>query len=240
MTIGANRSRTLGTVLGVALGVLGLSTVSEAQVVYIDLGDAAGSEGGNWNTVSSGVPVDLVDWNTGLSVGWDPFVAGGEDHVFPGWDTSTPGNWAGDASAGDAFTLPNDFNIIITEVDSTLSYTIDILSYANGAPSTQPADIQINGNFADSDAKGLGLNGDDYDPLTANGNWLTYNNVVPEGGVGPGQPGQITFSFEEFGTPFTQMAVSAIRITAVPEPSTAMLLGLGIAGVFRKRRRANK
>jgi hypothetical protein len=240
----------LGIVFGVSLGSIGLSTASMAAVVYIDFGNAAGSEGGNWNTVTPDGTgfTDMVDWNTGLSLPWEldlSFVSNSSasDAAFSGWDTSTPGNWAGAASGNDGFIVDeNGFSARISSMDPTVMYTVDIIAYATNPPAFSTEDISIATLFADSDARGLGLDGSDYDPLSAgaNGNWLTYNNVVVGGGVGPGAPGEFSVKFRSTSGPLTDnIVVSAIRITSnpVPAPGAGMILGLGLMVGAAKRRR---
>lgn len=58
------------------------------------------------------------------------------------------------------------------------------------------------------------------------------------GASGPSAPGSDMFGvFATPGSGFTPASVSGITITIVPEPSTSLLAGLGIAGLLFRRRR---
>jgi hypothetical protein len=123
---------------GVLLSMHSYIANVQATTVYIDFGDTAGTEGGNWNTISAADAADvnditgLVDWNTGLVVPWSVEMGGTwEDTTQTAWDTSTSGNWAGANTGNDGIfrKSASGFSIRIFGVDPSEIFTVELISY---------------------------------------------------------------------------------------------------------------
>ena len=61
--------------------------------------------------------------------------------------------------------------------------------------------------------------------------WLIWDEVQPNGS------GQIIIKGEKTPLEFNSLGVNAVRLTAIPEPSTYVLMLLGLVGFMAYRRR---
>ena len=229
-----------------------LTIPASALTIYIDLGNSAGSGAGNWNTltVANRDIADLIDWDTGLPTGisvetnsfitsLDELDSGG---AGGGWDHSTPGNWVSDAAANDSFGNRSRFDLSFANVSKETTYIVEVLSFSRDM-TTDPADITVQAAFADRDVLNTGANGDDWQPSSSlNGNWLIWENVVAQGGAGPGLPGELLIHVDDeddddgFNAPILINAVR-IRSVTIPEPSSALLSVVALTSLLGRRSR---
>jgi hypothetical protein len=105
---------------------------------------------------------------------------------------------------------------------------VDLVSWTGTADTL--SDLQVNGAFADSNYLGTSANGDNWRSTTdGQNNYLTWASVTATGGT-------ITVT----GTG-ASVRFNALRVTQVPEPSTAALVALGLSALWvRRTRRASR
>ena len=180
---------------------------------------------------------DLVDFDTGSPTGIDVEVAA--------WTGYTKGTYTwphgavdwidpGEIGQGGAGRFgPGPSTVAFTNLDGL--WRVEVLSSMDPRISEKfIQDITVNGTFADTDYRGLGVGSDDFDAQVDGqqaANWLIWSAVAPDSGT-------ITIRFDstEYGH---ANIMNAVRLLLVPEPSTLVLLCMGAVGllVFTWRRK---
>lgn len=218
--------------------------------IRIDYSTSSANPGGNWNSLASGntAVASLADFNTGLGtgvgvtgVGWGQAFSWG---VPVSWNGGVPLGWIDPAAAIDMVNKGPGVNglasINLSGLNDTESYIVEVLdnhSFNSGGPQN----ITVQGAFANGGPGGngnflgiAGQNGQNWDgmlgsPSVPSENWLIWNNVASGAGM-------ITINFQTSGA-FAEPSLNALRISAVPEPTTSTLLGLGSLALMMVRRR---
>lgn len=239
-----------------SLPLIFLSSIpASAVTIYVDLGETAGTGGGNWNTLSptNQSISNLIDWDTGLpttiSIGYSQPIGGPTDYdakgTSGGWNHSTPGNWVNDNAVHDAMGNDNFAEITFGDVPKDTTYIIELVSFSRDPIDSEPQDITVQTLFADRDVLNTGANGDDWQSDTSlNGNWLIWDDVLSQGGAGPGLPGEIRIIIDDepdqdgFNEP---IMINAIRLRSVtiPEPSSALLSIVALGTLLGRRSRTS-
>lgn len=197
--------------------------------VRIDLGNYTAA--GNWNfSAANATKSNLIDWNTGLqtvlgmsSSGW--YGSASTD----GWPAGVNLDWVAADAGDDYFYMMADFmgektaTITLTGLTDGNPYRIQFVSSENYW-GIAPADIKVNGNWADADYQGMYSSniGDNWSGKTAfaDRNWLIWNNVYSTGGSATISV-TLSAGFDQYA------AANAIRIEAIPEPATALMISAG-------------
>ena len=210
-----------------------------ALVVNVDLG-RYDVMSGNWNSVGNSA-TNLVDWNTGsqtalgiICSGWDGTA--GTD----GWPAGQNVGWVDAKAANDYLFMYQDMfgdktgKITLYGLTDGQEYRLQLVSSENywGAA---PADFKAGGRWASADYQGVyNTNivyiGDNWSPQTAYNTetWLIWSSVYSSGG-----------SLELTVTTTAGMnaaVVNALRVEAIPEPASALLIGCGAALIAVVRR----
>ena len=210
-----------------------------ALVVNVDLGayDQTGLSG-NWNTVANS-STNLVDWNTGsqtalgiVCANWN--ATAGTD----GWKAGQNVDWVNAIAANDYRYMYQDMfgektgTITLYGLTDGQEYRLQVVSSENDDFYAAPADIKAAGSWASADYQGkYSTNiGDNWDPYTAynDKNWLIWGSVYSSGGS------LVVTVTAPAG--MNNAVVNALRIEAIPEPASVMMIGLGgllIAGCRR-------
>ncbi len=207
-----------------------LTSLSMAQTqIIIDFGDDSASGGNINNLITNNTNYSLIDYNTGLDTGADLYLSNVGFESTSNWSGGTV-DWVTPNIAGDLIyynSLPTTFTI--TNLPDSV-YTVEVVSSWN---SVRFVDLQVEGSFADYEFNG-GSNLGDYWNTGAAGqgadDFLVWNSVSSVGG-------EIDITFLNNGDGF--YALSGVRLTAVPEPSSyASVMGLlSIGSVLLRRRR---
>ncbi|MGI9427798.1 MAG: PEP-CTERM sorting domain-containing protein [Bythopirellula sp.] len=229
-------------VAAVALLAFGSSAANAALVTaYIDLGDRdndlnTGLHGGAyWTTIdSNGTTATLTDSATDAALAWTLGVTNVEgdspnsvgptvpaSHIFTTSDAATDGLW--NRPSG----IDQRLVVTIWALDASGAETYDLSLYGNRSNSDDAAAI-----FEVKGAGALISSG-----TIAQGNTTGTNTPWDVAGVQADGSGQIVI---ELATPsgVDLSILSAMSITAIPEPSTIALAGLGLLGLAAVRRRA--
>ena len=91
--------------------------------------------------------------------------------------------------------------------------------------------INVSGN-GNSQTLDNGITGTDADPFTAGSNYVLFQSIVADG------LGNISIVADALdGANATRLHVNGLQIAAVPEPSSAVLLGLGAFALLLRRRK---
>lgn len=225
-------------IMGLLLGVCITGSVASAALdVRVEFGSSPA--GGNWNSVGANATLNnLVDWNTGLqtvlgitSSGWSGSASS------DGWPAGVNLDWVTASAADDYLYMYNDFTektatILLTGLTDGTAYRIQLVSSENYW-GVVPADIKAAGNWADADYQGLYSTniGDNWSGKTAftERNWLIWNEAYSSSGK-LAVTVTLPSGFDQVGV------ANALRVEAVPEPATALILGLGGALIAGYRR----
>jgi hypothetical protein len=223
----------------VALVTVLCGVAQAAMDVHVDLGtyDQTGLPA-NWNTVAASA-TNLVDWNTGLQTTLGIVCANFDATAgTDGWPSGQNVDWVNAVAANDYRYMYTDFmdaktgKITLYGLTDGQEYRLQVVSSEDywGA---SVADIKAGGNWASSDYQGKYTTniGDNWNPRTAytDKNWLIWDSVYSSGGSL-----EVTVTAPASG--MNAAVVNALRIEAIPEPATALILGLGGAVIAFYRR----
>lgn len=206
---------------------------ASADMVLIDFSDlaAAPTLGGTWNQVPDLTSSGLALLNTaGGATGWTLSLSltGGTQFEFDqGPWANGDVDWIDGDAATDVFGFDGASTVTFNGLVPNGTYRFDHLAARNFSAT---ADYIIGGSFGDSTPSG-----DDFDSQIdgfTNGSFITWNTVTADGS------GQLVLDITDLNT-FGYLSASRLTgpTAAVPEPSTAVLLSIALAGMFAVRRR---
>ena len=186
-------SKTVHQVFIIMISVF-LATLSYAYEIRIDFGSQGTNPTGNWNVIAdsniNSQVNNLIDFSTGLTTPIGISGAGWQDGSIidntAQWNSGNDKDWIANEAVEDIFYTYVPATVTFNGLSPGQSYTIDILSaytwLAN--PPNDTMDIQVNGQFADSNANVTpGQFGDDWNSQTQGfeaANYLTWNAAVAD------------------------------------------------------------
>jgi|GEM_PF-5441156 len=185
-------SKTVHQVFIIMISVF-LATLSYAYEVRIDFGNQGTNPTGNWNVIAdsnrNNQVNNLIDFTTGLTTPIGISGAGWQDGsivISAPWNSGNDKDWIANDAVKDIFYSFDPATLTFIGLSPGQRYTIDILSAYNweGSPTNDTMDIQVNGQFADSNANGTpGQFGDNWNAQTQGyeaANYLTWNAAVAD------------------------------------------------------------
>jgi hypothetical protein len=247
--------------------VLAQSSLAEAQSVLIDFGNDSTFRGvtspGNWNSVAFGFFANLKnsDGNS-TTIDWAPDSLGDTDSF-----NSIAGATTNPVTAGEIATADAAINKTTLGVLGVAQAAIDFFKSNNGVTSVgrfqlqqvspgQLYDLTFYGTrqfvaagneqtrysvFSDSSYSTL-LGSTTLNTGTTNGTGNPGNTATISNLVGPSNANNIFYIQWEGVNDSTQGYINSMSITAVPEPTSIALFGLGALclGTFALRRKSGK
>jgi MYXO-CTERM domain-containing protein len=175
---------------------------------------------GNFETTTGYTPGGNADWRDGIATGWSgPTPAQPYAYFFDGSGYVANLGWA---SSIDPTFAPLYQDIGTLDGTSSITLTFDFVTFT-----TSPLGVAIY-NGASFDTV---LGSTTYAAFDSGSKSITVNNVA--GGAG------IRIAFWQGDSPATTAAGLdnvAVSVTAIPEPSAALLGGLGMLALLRRRR----
>ena len=115
-----------------------------------------------------------------------------------------------------AYIQSDTVSFTFTGLDNSLKYNVELLSRVDAAQARNKTDVTIGGVTIS--------NIDPNDGLV-----YAFNNLSPTSG-------NLTISFSGTGNTTELFHINALQLTAIPEPSAALLGGLGLLALLRRRR----
>lgn len=215
-----------------ALGFVPLAVAlsASADILYIDFSANPASSPPNWSTVGPTLPpyTNLIDWVSGAGTGVSLDVTGWTSRSESSAAGSCSADWYGTSAGNDFFYSTNGtMTATLSGLDSGGLFDVDLVSWTGTSDTL--SDLQVNGAFADSNYLGTAANGDNWRSTTdGQNNYLTWSSVVATGGT-------ITIT----GTG-ASVRFNALRVSQVPEPSTAVLVVLGLGALATRRSRRSR
>lgn len=224
----------------------GLSSATAASImlgdtIVIDFGKTDFQTSGNWNNVHRS-PVDpnnyfgsgtvelagdLIRFSDGAATGVSLATVGGTANSSSGVGGATVASVGASAAFTVSGTIPDNAQVDVMYVntgtvslefaglDTSLLYNIELMSKLDAARNANP--IVVNGTSISVDPNSS--------PFV-----VAFNGIAADG------DGKIFISFPDAGSGADLQHINALELTAIPEPSTALLGGLGLLALLRRRR----
>lgn len=206
-----------------------MSAITLGQSIGVDIGNADGSTA-NWTPITAfGAAVPALDLSngtviTGVTANFtsstgSTFINNLSNTVDTNSITNAPQNVLTDGGGAFGGTVLNTITLAFAGLDPLLKYDLEI--YSLGTSPTADT-LAING-VATPWPAGLG---------NRNARRLQTTGVIYSG-LSADAANALSFSITHNNNP----VLSAVRLTAVPEPSSAALLGLGALALVLRRRK---
>ena len=201
--------------------------------VRIDFGTAYTDPSGNWNTTTlAGNLTDYVDYYTGLNTGIGLTPSGFSSTTIDSWSGATI-DWVDAAAAEDAAWIgASGATLTINGLEVGQEYKIELVSALYLDLERLPT-FTIDGAIADishnDNTNETYLTNWDMNEAYKNSDWLIWNGIVSSDGT-------LTLDIDLTHSPSQTGYISAMHITTVPEPASALMLtfaGLMIGGYRR-------
>jgi hypothetical protein len=173
--------------------------------------------GSGWTMANSSFPIDPVDgtnWYQGDTGNFAAQSGADNSYIAANYHNAAPGGFILNTLASPTFS---------TEVAGTISFWARAFIY-DGYSDTL--------NFA---FLGSTLGSFSSQVVTLTGEWTEY--TISYAAQGAGSVGRLMFNYFGAADTSNYIGIDTVSVTAVPEPSTWLLMGLGLAGVVAVRRR---
>ena len=240
-TITRTRHFKLIAVAALATAMAGITTpsaqgaITYLDVIVIDFGKDTDETSGNWNNISGAASAGL-----GSAGELDPSLNRFSDNAETGVSLTVDADFNLDTGIGgltatpatvsfsSSGLIPDSAQVDVAYVNhdsvtytfgglnDNLSYNIELLSLVDVALARDSTDVTIGG---------VTLTIDPNDGLVH-----SFDDLTSIGG-------EITISFSGTGDGSELFHINALELTAVPEPSSTALLGLGLSSLLLRRRR---
>jgi hypothetical protein len=209
-----------------------------SDVILIDFGKTTDTTTGNWNNVAKTTPssatfalnevlvANAIRFSDAATTGVTLTRTGANDVASAGIGAATVAANSGLSFTGTG-TIPNSAQVDLMYVsanlvtltlgglNNSLTYNLEMLSMI--ATDRNERNINVNGTIVSVDPNEA--------PFVR-----AFNNIATNGS------GQIVISFPNAGGSADIQHINALQLTAIPEPSAALLGGLGLLALLRRRR----
>jgi hypothetical protein len=172
------------------------------------------------------------DISTLSSSGWIEFnlsVPVGDNN---GWFQGGPNFFEAQSGAPDSYIAANYLNAGAGGTISNFLLSPEFSMERSGSV-TFWARAEIVDGF--SDVLSYGLSGSPATAVTLTGEWTQY--TLDFAGLGAGATGHLAFNYLGDADTSNYIGIDTFSVTAVPEPSTWLMLGLGLTGLAIRGRR---
>lgn len=211
--------------------LLAVASAARANQIYLDFGGGLSNPTGNWNVIATINTTDsnLIDFGSGSGTGASLTTSGWLNTISNTgiWGPAADKDWVQELAAEDLFVASNGSTATATLSGLTApGYVVEVVV---AWTVTNHLDVTVGGVFADDNFDGTaGVDGDDFNADADGGepgNWLIWDNVAPASG-------SLTIQVAAMGQlNGDQPMLNAVRLTAIPEPSTLLLVVCGLAGL---------
>jgi len=198
--------------------------------------------GNYWNVWNPGNNLDLIDINGTTDTGWNldsttTAVVNNRttlDYVFSYGTYGAPSPFNHDNIASDALNLTpaqGTRNVRLTTLDISKTYNFQIYGAREGTTELRETNYTVLGatsgsGFLTTTGTDVGSGGADYN----------NNMILTINGIKPNASGEILIQYSVKTGGFGYL--NAFTVTEVPEPRAALLGGLGLLVLLRRRRNA--
>jgi len=202
--------------IAAAISLAAVSAQANDVLLTENFDDVTTLAGSGWKFLDLSFPAGTTDW------------AQGDQTIFAAQSGSSPDSYI-TANYNNAAAGGSIFNSLISPTFSTeVAGTISFWARSAGDPGFVDT---LNFGFL-----GTGFGSFSSQLVTLTGEWTEY--TISYAAQGAGSVGRLVLSYVGAADTSNYIGVDTVTVTAVPEPSTWLLMGLGLAGVAAVRRRA--
>jgi len=200
--------------IAAAISLAAVSAQANDVLLTENFDDITTLASSGWKFLDLSFPAGTTDWAQGDQTVFEAQSGSPESYITANYNNAAAGGFIFNSLISPTFS---------TAVAGTISF------WARGADDPGYADT-LNFGFL-----GTGFGSFSSQLVTLTGEWTEY--TISYAAQGAGSVGRLVLSYVGAADSSNYIGVDTVTVTAVPEPSTWLLMGLGLAGVAAVRRR---
>jgi hypothetical protein len=192
-----------------AISFAALSAQANGILLTENFDDITTLSGNGWVVNNMSNPVGTTDWFQGNDGAFEAQSGAPDSYIAANFENSLEGGTISNFLLSPEFSMEKSGSVTFWARADIVAGFSDVLSY--------------------------GLSGSPATAVTLTGEWTQY--TLDFAGLGAGATGHLAFNYLGNADASNYIGIDTFSVTAVPEPSTWLMLGLGLTGLAIRGRR---